>query len=70
MAPEKIVLRLNPCESRALYAAALQDLRRPTDQARMLLRQALGLTDITTATTNANRGAMDFDPQRAAIADN
>lgn len=60
-----INVRLSRGEFERLSAAAQRDLRHPRDQARYLLRLALGLTDVH---ENANRGAMDFDPQRAAVA--
>lgn len=54
-------------EREALRALAQRELRDPRDHARYLLRQALGLGG-DNVQPNANRGAMDSDPQRAAVA--
>ena len=54
-------------ERDALRASARQDLRNPQDQARWLLRKALGLeTDVIRK--SANRGAVEVEAQRAAVA--
>lgn len=62
-----INLRLSRDEFERLTSAAQRELRHPRDQARMLLRQALGLTPDANH-TNANRGAKVSQAQRAAIA--
>ena len=41
----KVTVRLTPRERAALVESAQRALRAPRDQARYLLRQALGLTD-------------------------
>jgi hypothetical protein len=66
MTYERLTLLLEPAEGAALREAAKANLRRPPDQARYLLRSVL-LGDREVATKNANGGAMDLDPQRAAV---
>lgn len=45
---------------------AQRDMRQPRQQAHWLLYQSLGLVDLPQETRN--RGAMDSDPQHAAVA--
>jgi hypothetical protein len=45
MSLTQITIILNSRESQALHVSALRELRRPKDQARYLLRQALRLGD-------------------------
>lgn len=62
----QVTITLDGTETALLRQAAMRELRRPREQARFLLRQAL-----LAATDNPetrNRGAMDSDPQRAAAA--
>ena len=63
----RIHVPLSKEEFVTLQGAASNDLRHPRDQARYLLRAALGLGG-DNVQPNANRGAMDSDPQRAAVA--
>jgi hypothetical protein len=60
-------LRLSRDEFESLIALARQEMRDPQEQARFMLRQVL-LVEADNAQKNANRGAMDSDPQRAAVA--
>lgn len=61
-----INVRLSRGEFERLSAQAQRDLRHPRDQARYLLRLALGLAD---PEETRNRGAVvDCDPQHAAAA--
>lgn len=50
-----------------LRESGQREMRQPRQQAHWLLYQALGLTG-DDVQPNANRGAKDSDPQRAAIA--
>ncbi len=52
-------------EREALRAYAKREMRQPQEQARYLLRLALGLAE---QPETRNRGAMDCDPQHAAAA--
>ncbi|MDI9547708.1 MAG: hypothetical protein QM346_08900 [Chloroflexota bacterium] len=60
-------IRLSRGEFERLSAMAQRDLRHPRDQARYLLRQALS-AEADDAMKNANRGAVDVEAQRAAVA--
>ncbi len=65
----RVTVPLTEDECNALRRLANAELRDPREQARYLLRAALGLTgDAVQPSPNANRGAKDFDPQRAAVA--
>lgn len=61
----RVTLPLSPEEVDALRGMAKRDCRRPRDQVRYLLRQALGLTD-GTAQEKTDRGAQGLEAQRAA----
>ena len=45
MQPTQITITLDARESRVLREQAFRELRKPKDQARFLLRQALGLNE-------------------------
>lgn len=59
-------VRLSREEFERLAHTANRDLRHPRDQARYLLRLALGLTDGQQPAPMTDRGAQELDPQRAA----
>jgi hypothetical protein len=69
----RITVPLSKDEFFALREAASKNYRHPREQARWLLRQVLVIADARPGTMpldveNANRGAMDSDPQRTAVA--
>ena len=58
----RITVPLSKDEFVALRDKAMSEYRHPREQARYLLRAALGLTSDNVPTQqNANRGAKDFD---------
>lgn len=61
-------IRLSRREFERLIELAQRDLRHPRDQAVYLLRQAMVSDAGDVPEENANRDAMDSDPQRAAVA--
>lgn len=64
MAVKRLSIVLTEQEGEILMAAAARECRRPQDQARYLLRLALGLAD--RSEENANRGAVDPEQAHAA----
>jgi hypothetical protein len=67
MANERMTIVLNELEASRLRSIAQSSLRQPRDQARFILRQALGITEMGQLSQEMpNRGAMDSDPQHAA----
>jgi len=63
----RITVILMPEEAAALSMTAQRDYRRPRDQARYLLRMALGLAADPTP-EKRDRGAADLEAQRATVA--
>jgi hypothetical protein len=65
----RVTVPLTEDECNALRTMANAELRDPREQARYLLRAALGLSgNDVQPRPNANRVAKDFDPQRDAVA--
>jgi hypothetical protein len=70
MSPLQMSITLNSSESDALRRSALRDLRRPKDQARYLLRLALGLVgDTAQSQPMDNRAEAVSQAVPSAIAD-
>lgn len=68
----RLTLTLQPEEAGALRQVSRRECRRPRDQARYLLRQALGLAieanpGQPTGGGMQDRAAMESDTQRAAV---
>lgn len=63
----QLTITLDGTETAMLRQAAVRELRKPRDQARYLLRQAL-LAAVGTPEEMRNRGAVEVEAQRAAAA--
>ena len=60
---------LDEQEIKRLAELSQRECRRPVDQVRYLLREALGLTETDVQSVGiANRDALDSDPRRATAA--
>ncbi len=67
MATTRITVPLSSAELHALIDAAQREYRHPRDQARALLRDALGLAVATTQPKNHNRAVAAYQSDAGAI---
>ena len=67
MATTRITVPLSSAELHALIDAAQRDYRHPRDQARALLRDALGLAAATNEPENHNRAVAAYQGEHGAV---